>query len=243
MNYTKIVCMVLFSFVFCIFATSCEKINFKKKQNENYIYYPYIPDTNAYPELNLKWEHSLDNSNVVWLGAFGVWEGVGAHVEIAGEIEIHPLHGDEYIYAMSDGIVVEIQTVANHGDPIVANQIEGIWVRYGRNFLMKYVHVGFPTVKDGDIIRKGQVLGKTVEFNGEGFWEIATFVNDSGRTFAVCPYNHLDAETHAILTGLWNDNAIARTSVPDNSVPWCTSERIDSTNTVNSKFWIYARKI
>jgi hypothetical protein len=79
-----------------LFLVGCGLI--KKEDNKKYQSFPYFPDTSAYPELQVNWDRTLSNSNVYWLGAYGVWENGGGFMEIANEIELHLDQSEENIY-------------------------------------------------------------------------------------------------------------------------------------------------
>jgi murein DD-endopeptidase MepM/ murein hydrolase activator NlpD len=117
-------------------------------------------------------------------------------------------------------------------------EVEGIWVRYGRNFLIKYVHVGYPQVKAGEIVRQGQVLGKTVLINGKGFWEISVNLRENNETYADCPYHYFNFSTKNLFLNLWNDQNISRTNVTNPNIPWCDGGKFLVGEKVNPKFWL-----
>lgn len=201
--------------------------------------FPYYPDTDAIPALSLLWDRPLDSNSVSWIGTYGVWEGTGAHVEIAAELELHLNLSGEAIYALSDGVVVYVQTVANQGDAIKPNEVEGIWVRYGRNFMLKYVHVGNPLVREGDIIRQGQRIGSTANYNNFGFWEVEAQIRQGNRQYIDCLYNYFDPATKNIFDALITDPQIQQASGidPQANITWCAGGLIDATNTNKPGIW------
>jgi murein DD-endopeptidase MepM/ murein hydrolase activator NlpD len=228
--------------LFCLLL-SAQMLSCSRAKKENFEIIPYVPDSSAYPQLSLEWDRPLDNSNVRFLGAYGVWENGGGFQEIAGEIELHLDVSGENIYALADGIVVDVQVTANHGDPITPNQVEGVWVRYGRNFLIKYYHLGFRTVGKGDRITRGQILGKTVQINNRGFWEIGIYLRENGDSWTDCPFPYFDANSQNTLLALWGDSAIARTGVSGTATPWCDGGKAYMGEKVNSRFWLDRVKI
>lgn len=204
------------------------------KKKKEVLHYSSYPDTDAYPSLTLNWNRALDNTSVNFLGAFGVWEGAPNHPEIASEIEIHLDHGGESIYALADGRVVEIQA-SEHPD--YSGEVEGVWIRYGNNFLLKYVHVDYPTVQAGDIVHKGQRIGQVHFMGTSGFYEVEARLKLGGDIFAVCILPYFDAASRQTLIDLWADNTIRRTVVPDPTQPWCTGDRQFATNMDRPEHW------
>lgn len=186
--------------------------------------FAYVPDTTELPKLALKWEGPLDETSVNHLGPFGVKEGGGGFEEIATEYEIHLKKGGDPIYALADGIVVYIQPAYSGA---VAGEVEGVWVRYGRNFVIKYVHLVNPTVTEGKTIKAGDRLGTVASLNQGGFWEVEVQVKEGARVFAYPWLGYCDAPTRAILEGLWNNPGITHGEA---KAPWTDLDRFDVTD-------------
>lgn len=208
------------------------KLEFVKDSHENdedlarYPHYDYFPETWELPSLHIFWDRTLDRNSVTWLGTYGIWEGNGDHIEIAAELELHLNVSGESIYALADGVVVYDQRKANAIDNInIGNIHEGLWIRYGHRFMLKYVHIDNPTVKEGDRVLKGQRLGSTSNINGSGFWEVSAQVLDNGRSYSDCLYSFYDLESKNLFDQLWSDSAIGRTE----GASWCNGGRMDET--------------
>lgn len=138
------------------------------------------------------------SGSVTGCGPFGIWES-GNGGEVATEIEIR-LMGRLGVFAMADGTVTAIQSTSQ---PFEAGEVEGVFVRYGENYSIKYAHVVNPIVAVGDIITKGQRLGTTVRLTGgDYFWE-AELQKKSGSTYYAIPWNGLLTNA-AVFNSLYN---------------------------------------
>jgi hypothetical protein len=117
-------------------------------------------------------------------GAFGIWEG-GAMGEVAQELEVRFVERMG-VFAMVDGVVTSIQPAYS---PTEAGEVEGVWVRYGERFIVKYVHVTNPLVKVGDRVAKGQRIGETLFYSVAtppfAFWEAELRVKEGSSVFAM----------------------------------------------------------
>lgn len=117
-------------------------------------------------------------------GPFGIWENSNSG-EVATEIEMR-LNTRLGVFAMAEGKVVEIQTSTS---PFENGEVEGVFVKYGENFVIKYAHVKDPIVHVGDSISMGQKIGSTVLLsNGSYFWE-AELREKSGNSIYAKPWN------------------------------------------------------
>lgn len=210
------------------------------KKKEEYDSYPFVPDTAAYPSLQIYWDRPLDSASVHWLGPYGIWENGGGFDEIAGEIELHLHQNHENIYALTEGIVVDVQPLGAP-DPAQPHRVEGLWIRYGRNFIVKYYSVNFPAVGKGSVVRTGQVLGKTSAIGASGFYEVGIYLN-AGGSWADCPFPYFNSESQQILLDLWNDGSIGRGTLDPGGTPWCNMRYIFQGDKVNSEYWQDRRK-
>lgn len=195
--------------------------------------YPYVPDTTDYPTLTFKWDYTLNKSTVEFIGPFGVTEANPPAP--ATEIEIHTKIGGDPIYALADGIVVEIQEKAN---PVVTGLVEGVWVRYGRNFMIKYTKVVNPLFKAGDIVKKGDIIGKVLHY-GYGFYEVEIRILKEDKVYADLMLDYCDSASKQILLDLWNEVGVPTINQwqPVPYSPWRASEKIDVTSTVSPDKW------
>lgn len=184
----------------------------------------YVPDTTDLPKLSLKWDGPLDETTVTSLGPFGVKEGGGGFEETATEYELHLKQGGVPIYALADGIVVYLQAPLSGA---VAGEVEGVWVRYGRNFVIKYVHLLNPLVKEGQTVKAGERIGTVATYNQGGFWEVEVQVKEGNRIFAYPWLDFCDAPTRATLEGLWANDKIFH---PSTKSPWTDLERYEVTD-------------
>lgn len=185
--------------------------------------YAYVPDTTDKPQLTLKWDGPLDETTVKHLGPFGIKEGGGGFEEIATEYELHLNKGGDPIYALADGIVVYLQPPLSGAVP---GEVEGVWVRYGRNFIIKYVHLLNPLVKEGQTIKAGERIGTVATYNQEGFWEVEVQVKEGNHIYAYPWLNFCDATSRATLEGLWANSQISRSETKS---PWTDLDRYDVT--------------
>ena len=156
------------------------------------------PDTAETPVLHFRWDYELNESNIKGMGPFGVTE---SNDEVATELEIHLKKWHDPIYAMTDGIVVEIQ----EDDTDNQGTVEGVWIKYGKNVLLKYVHVYNITVKEGDIIYVGDIIGYTTKFRDFGFFEVEFRIKEGDKVYAYPFYDFCDKECKQILEPLWNN--------------------------------------
>jgi len=169
-------------------------------------------------------------------GPFGVWE-TGSGGEVAAEIEMR-LKNRLGVFAMADGVVAYIQTSTA---PLEAGEVEGVWVRYGSNYVIKYVHVLDPIVSAGDQITAGQRLGSMVGFNSGGmvyFWE-AELQRKSGSTISslwwspllsnVTAFNNLFTVPYVSASG-WTTDGSTPTTVSSWKSDANTAGEIDSTD-------------
>jgi Peptidase family M23 len=128
-------------------------------------------------------------------GAFGVYES-GNGGEIATEIEMR-FSQRMGVFALADGVVVYIQPSSA---PLESGEVEGVWVRYGSNYVIKYVHVVNPTVSEGDLVSAGDKLGTTVLLSQGGspqyFWEVEV-QRRSGSSISSLAWNSLLKNTGA----------------------------------------------
>jgi hypothetical protein len=100
-------------------------------------------------------------------GPFGVWENSNGG-EVATEIEMR-LNARLGVFAMAEGKVTKIQSSTQ---PFEAGEVEGVFVKYGENYTIKYAHVKDPVVSVGASITPGQKIGDTVQSSaGVYFWE------------------------------------------------------------------------
>jgi murein DD-endopeptidase MepM/ murein hydrolase activator NlpD len=124
-------------------------------------------------------------------GAFGVTEnGSGGATDTATEIEMR-LSQRASVYAMAPGVVVYIQPST---DPLESGEVEGVWVRYGQDYVIKYVHVLNPVVSKGERIETGAKIGTTPAFTQGGttlyFWEVEV-QRKSGSSVTSLAWNSL----------------------------------------------------
>lgn len=134
-------------------------------------------------------------------GPFGVWES-GNGGEVATEIEMR-LTTRLGVFAMADGVVTSIQSASS---PLESGEVEGVWVRYGTAYAVKYAHVKDPIVAAGDSITSGQRIGSMVSMGGgQYFWEAEVRQKSGSSTYAL-PWNSLltNASTFNSLYGAGN---------------------------------------
>ncbi|GEM_PF-5717548 len=203
-----------------IALTGCPGTDMNNSNTKTHV---YVPDTTDMPKLALKWEGPLDESTVSHLGPFGVTEGGGGFEETATEYELHLKKGGDPIYALAGGMVVYIQAAISPG---AAGEVEGVWVRYGRNFVIKYVHLVDPLVTEGQTISAGDRLGTVASYNQGGFWEVEVQVKEGDKIFAYPWLDFCDTATRATLEGLWTNSAITHGVA---KAPWTDLERYDVT--------------
>jgi hypothetical protein len=172
----------------------------------------YIPDTTSLPILSFYWDLNGDGTAVsmnttarrntfynglkssVACGPFGIFES-GNGGEYATEIELHRTAAGERIFALTSGIVTELQAATAPTE----SETEGIWVRYGRNFTLKYTHVCTVQVNIGDQITEGQLLAYTC---ASGFYEVEA-EEKSGSTILARPMrNYLSSSDQSIFDTL-----------------------------------------
>lgn len=182
------------------------------------------PNTTEVPELKFIWDYPLNESLVKGMGPFGVIE---SHGEVATEIEIHLKKWHDPIYSMTSGVVVEIQKDKNSGEP---GTVQGVWVRYGKNVLLKYVHVFNVSVTEGEIVNVGDVLGYTAKFRDYGFFEVELRIKEGDNIYAYPFYDYCDSDCKTILEPLWhNENLQYGRNL---KIPWKVMERYDVSNTM-----------
>jgi len=113
-------------------------------------------------------------------GPFGIWEGSPG--EVATELEMR-LNTRLGVFAMADGIVIDVQAASQ---PYESGEVEGVWVRYGENYVIKYVHVKDPTVTAGNVVTAGQRLGVTPDICGGLFFlESEVRKKQDGKLYAL----------------------------------------------------------
>src|SRR4051812_14746137 len=118
-------------------------------------------------------------------GPFGVW-GSGNGGEVATEIEMR-INTRLGVYAMVSGVVTVIQASSAPGE---SGEVEGVWISYGTNYVIKYVHVKDPIVAVGDHVSAGQKIGSTVA-SGGGYFIEAELRQKVGDTIYAIPFNSL----------------------------------------------------
>jgi hypothetical protein len=166
-------------------------------------------------------------------GAFGVTEnGSGGATDTATEIEMR-LRQRASVYAMAPGVVVYIQPST---DPLESGEVEGVWVRYGQDYVIKYVHVLNPVVSEGDRVETGTKIGTTPAFMQGGttlyFWEVEV-QHKSGSSVTSVAWNTLlsTSATHqSSFTTLYSDSACGAVAGTSNWKANSSSGEIDSTN-------------
>lgn len=169
---------------------------------------PYVPDTDAIPSVTLKFDNPLSANTVHYIGVFGVIENGGGFDEVATEVELHLEDESASIYAITDGVVMYIQPPMSGAQ---AGEVEGVWVRYGKNFLVKYVHVINPAVVKGQIITVGDRIGSTAsDGQGRGLWEVEVNVKEGGAIYARSLYDYCDEQCKLTLDLLWDNPDIGR---------------------------------
>lgn len=204
-------------FLLCPLISTCGSSDFEAQ--------PYTPDTTELPTLTLKFDIDLNATTVKSLGVFGAMENGGGFEEIATETEFHLDQQDLAIYALAGGIVMYIQPPLSGAQ---AGEVEGVWVRYGRNFLIKYVHVKNPVVQEGQVIAAGDKIGTTItDGQNRGFWEVEVDVKEGDTIYARPFYDYCDADCKSIMDTLWDDETITRS---DNAIaPWKVLDQYDQT--------------
>ncbi len=131
----------------------------------------------------------LANVSNAGCGPFGVWEaGTYPSGEVATEIEMRK-SAREKVYAMAPGVVALVQASTS---PMESGEVEGVWVRYGANYIVKYTHVHNPVVTAGAHVAAGDVIGETVSMsNGTMyFFETEVRKKSEGALYAI-PWNTL----------------------------------------------------
>ncbi|MGK5088205.1 M23 family metallopeptidase [Bdellovibrionota bacterium FG-2] len=207
-------------------------------QESNCKSYPFVPDTSDSPSLVFKWDYPVNSTNLTTVGVFGVMENGGGKEEVATETELHLTKSHDSIYALSDGIVIQIQSAI--GPVIDPGEVEGVLVRYGKNFLIKYVHVRNPVVQLGQQIKMGELIGSTIMISPNtpseyGFYEVETRIKESDGVYAYPMYNFLDASSKALFDGWWADAKIWRDSLAKN--PFKAKDKEDITQQMDPCFF------
>ena len=201
----------------CLWLSACSESDFSPQ--------PYTPDTTTLPTLTLKFDIDLNATTVNAIGVFGALENGGGFEEIATETEFHLNQQETAIYALADGIVIYIQPPLSGAQP---GEVEGVWVRYGRNFLIKYVHVKNPVVQEGQVITAGDKIGTTItDGQNRGFWEVEVNVKEGDTIYARPFYNYCDSACKSTLDEIWADDTITRSS--DAIAPWKVLDQYDQT--------------
>lgn len=143
--------------------------------------YAIYPDTSAAPQLTFYCGASCETvvpPNVTSISSrYGGWEGSGGGgvfkpgCEPASESEMYFSATREPVYSYTRGTIVYATYEAQNG----YGQWEGeIGIRYGRNYLVKHVHVTEiqPGVVVGQTIEAGVLIAYTEKMGDEiGFWE------------------------------------------------------------------------
>jgi murein DD-endopeptidase MepM/ murein hydrolase activator NlpD len=139
--------------------------------------------------------------NASGCGPFGIWENSNGG-EVATEIEMR-LNTRLGVFAMADGIVTEIQQTSS---PYESGEVEGVWIRYGSNYIIKYVHVKDPTVAVGATVSAGQRIGEAVNISSGIYFIEAELRQKDGNTIYAKPFNSLltNASTFNALYGTGN---------------------------------------
>jgi hypothetical protein len=154
----------------------------------------------------------LSNVQNLGCGPFGVWEaGTYPTGEVGTEIEMRK-STREKVYAMASGVVVAIQESTA---PMETGEVEGVWVRYGANYVIKYVHVKSPIVELGDRVAPGDVIGDTVAMsNGSMYFYEVEVRRKDGDTLYALPWNTLlSGDNKTAFDGLFGNGNCAAPSV------------------------------
>ncbi len=199
-------------------------------QNSSCKSYPFVPDTVDSPALVFKWDYPVNSANLKAIGVFGIMENGGGFEEVATETELHLTKSHDPVYALAEGMVVYIQPIS--GIASDAGETEGVFVRYGRNFLIKYVHVRNPVVQLGQQLKTGDLIGSTIVVSPNtpseyGFYEVETRIKESEGVYAYPMYNFLDASSKSLFDSWWADAKITRDASAKN--PFKAKDKEDLT--------------
>lgn len=159
------------------------------------------PDTDEAPVLDFIWGiPELEMDQIERVTPYGVWEGAEGIWEPAVEIQFYTKdRWHDPVYAACEGTLIDIST-----------ERQSLVIRYGRNYGIVYHHiVDFPSsLKVGEKIERGDLIGYTEKKSGLGWWEIEVDVKRGDVFRTVPPIDYFSEESQEKLNDILNGDDV-----------------------------------